>query len=89
MHPPTQVRCRVRSVAGDNVGDERRLVAANTNQIDITQGWMGGVAPTQKSVTATKLISDQVGVQTVIFRILKRNAHRFARRHPGDLALEP
>ena len=89
MHPPTQVRSRMRSVAGVKVGDKRRLLAANTDQIDVTQGRMSGVAPTHKTVIATELISDQVRVQAIIFGILKRNAHRLAGRHPGDLALEP
>ena len=89
MYPPIKIRCRVRLVAGVKVGDERDLLAANTDQIYITQGRMSGVAPTHKTVIATELVSDQVRVQSIIFGILKRNAHRFAGRHPGDLALEP
>ena len=50
---------------------------------------MIGIAPTRKSVIATKLIGDQVGVQRIVLSILKRDAHRLAGHHTRNFASDP
>jgi len=50
---------------------------------------MSGIAPTHKSVIATELIGDQVGMQTTVLGILKGDAHRLASHHTSNFALNP